>query len=74
MTDIYVLTARDKSTYSMKPTKLLRAFSSELDATAAKLLIEECEPRLDVEVVAVPLATETTQKPAQAPALKMAAE
>jgi len=37
-------------------------------------MIEECNPAMDVEVVAVPLATETTQKPAQAPALKMAAE
>lgn len=55
MTSIYVLTARDKSTYSVKPTKVLRAFSSEILATDAKLLIEDCEPRLEVEVITVPL-------------------
>jgi hypothetical protein len=55
MTSIYVLTARDKSTYSVKPTKVLRAFTNEVTATEAKLMIEDCEPRLDVEVITVPL-------------------
>lgn len=55
MTTIYVLTARDKTTYATKPTKILRAFTNEILATEAKLMIEDCEPRLEVEVVSVPL-------------------
>ncbi len=55
MTSIYVLTARDKSTYSVKPTKVLRAFANEILATEAKQMIEECEPRLEVEVITVQL-------------------
>lgn len=63
MTDIYILTARERTTYQTKPTKILRAFTNEILATEAKLLIEDCEPRLEVEVVTVPLVGVITASP-----------
>lgn len=63
MAHIYVLTARERTTYTAKPTKILRAFVDEIAATEIKLMIEDCNPAMDVEVVKVPLVASAKHGP-----------